>query len=403
MRARLVALSTTLLLLPALLAGCGDDDPSPSTAGAGAGAGTDSRGCVTSFDEGTDYYPTRSTLEHAKNFTITYEKAYQVVTVKEPYPDGKPESYVLYRCGTPKPELTGDLADAPRIETPIDSLYSGSTTHLPLLVDLDRTGILTGVSSAASVVNKDIRGRIDAGKVVEYAGNGQLDTEKVVTAAPDVLMTGGTDDPAYQKLRDAGIPVVANAEWLESDPLGRAEWVKFMAAFTGDEEKAGKVFDQIEADYDAIVDKVPDSKPVPTLIGTMYQGTWYMPSGGSYVGKLLADAGASYPWSGEKDTGSLELDFESVFTKSGDAKIWLADGEWKTRGDITAEDARYGQFAAFRDGQVWSNNLVIGAGGGNDYWERGVTRPDLVLGDLAAILHPDAFPNHTFAFYQQIK
>lgn len=39
-------------------------------------------------------------------------------------------------------------------------------------------------------------------------------------------MTGGTESGEYQTLRDAGIPVVANAEWLENDPLGRAEWVK---------------------------------------------------------------------------------------------------------------------------------------------------------------------------------
>lgn len=139
---------------------------------------------MTSFDEGTDYFPVHSTLEYAENFSISYEKAHQVLTVKQPYPDAEPESYVLYRCGTPEPELTGDLADAPRIEVPIQSLYSGSTTHLPLLVDLDRTDVLTGVSNASYVVNEEIRDRIGAGGVVEYAGGGQIDTEQVVAGAP---------------------------------------------------------------------------------------------------------------------------------------------------------------------------------------------------------------------------
>lgn len=397
MRARLVALSATLLIAPALLAACGEDDPSPTAASA-----PDARGCVTSFDTEKDYFPDHSALEYAKNFTVRYEKAYQVLTVREPYPDGKPESYVLYRCGTPEPEPGGDLAAAPRIEVPIESLYSGSTTHLPLLVDLDRKGVLTGVASGASVVDKDIRARLDADEVAEYAPGGQIDTERVVAAAPDVVMTGGTDAAEYKTLRDAGIPVVANAEWLESDPLGRAEWVKFMAALTGDEAKAAKVFGQIEADYQAIAAKVPGTDPTAALIGTMYQGVWYMPSGGSYVGKLLADAGASYPWADETDTGSLELDFEKVFTESGSAPVWLADGEWKTLADVTADDSRYGELAAVRDGQVWTNTLTVGPGGGNDYWERGVTRPDLVLGDLVAILHPDALSGHDFAFYKKI-
>lgn len=84
------------------------------------------------------------------------------------------------------------------------------------------------------------------------------------------------------------------------------------------------------------------------------------------------------------------------------APVWLADGEWRTLADVTADDERYGELAAVRDGQVWTNTLTIGPGGGNDYWERGVTRPDLVLGDLVAILHPDVLPGHDFAFYKKI-
>ncbi|WP_200902539.1 ABC transporter substrate-binding protein [Protofrankia coriariae] len=135
---------------------------------------------------------------------------------------------------------------------PIRSLYSASTTHLPLLTDLGRAEVLTGVANAASVVDAGIRGRIADGKVVEYAGGGQIDVEKVVTAQPDVLMTGGTDTPQYPAIRRAGGTVLANAEWLEGDPLGRAEWIKVMAALTGDEEKAAKVFEQITTDYTAI-------------------------------------------------------------------------------------------------------------------------------------------------------
>ncbi|WP_374690080.1 ABC transporter substrate-binding protein [Frankia sp. AvcI1] len=385
------------------LVACG----SSTTGGpAAAGAGTDSRGCVNHFNPDTDYFPEKSTFTRAKNVTLSYHKSYQVLTVKQPFPGGRPESYVLVRCGAPAPALTGDLAKAQRIEVPIRSLYSGSTTHLPLLVDLDRTDVLTGVASATTVVNADIRRRISEHKVTEYAAGGKINVEKVVTGHPDVLLTDGTDMPEYSAVRRGGVPVVADAEWLEGDPLGRAEWIKVMAALTGDEAKAAKVFDRIVGDYQAVARTVSDAHepPVAILPGSMYQGTWYMPSGASYVGRLLADAGASYPWSGSRDSGSLELAFEAVYAKAGTARIWLADGEWHTLGDATKEDTRYGTLAATRPGgQVWTNTLVIGPGGGNDYWERGVTRPDLVLGDLAAILHPDLAKNHTFAFYRRLS
>lgn len=379
------------------LAACGDaEQKAPATAAAGDG-------CIDTFDPNTDYFPVKSTLKYARNFTVTYEKSYQVLTVKQPISGGTPESYVLVKCGAPEPTLDGDLADAPRITVPIRSMYSASTTHLPLLTDLGRLDLLTGVANAKNVSGAEARARIDAGQVVEYAPGRQINAEKVVTEQPDILMTGGTDEGAYAGLRAAGITVVANAEWLENDPLGRAEWVKYMAAFTGDEAKAASVFDRIDGDYRAVAAKAASAPQVKVLPGQLSQGTWSVPSGGSYAGELIRDAGGTYPWIDEQVTGSLRVNFEQVYARSGDAAIWLAGAsDWRTHDDVRKADPRYAEFAAFKNDRVWSNNLAVGPGGGNDYWERGVTRPDLVLADLVAILHPDLMPGHVFAFYRQV-
>jgi iron complex transport system substrate-binding protein len=381
-----------------LLAGCGSGTPTV------ARPITDDRGCITSFDAGTDYFPDKSALRHAKNFSVRYEKSYQVLTVNEPTPGGKPESYVLVRCGAPDPQLPDELSGAPKVRVPIRTLYSASTTHLPLLVDLDKVDVLTGVSKASFVSGKEVLDRINAGTVTEYAPNQQVNVERVVAAQPDVLMTGGTDDPAYGPLRAAGIDVLANAEYLESSPLGRAEWIKYMAALTGSERRATEVLDRIERDYRTIAAKATNAVPkTPLVIGTMTQGVWYVASGGSYVGKLIADAGGSYPWEDDPKTGSLQLSFETVFAEAGAAPIWLViQAAWKSKEDALAGDPRYGELTAMKTGQVWSANKVLGPGGGNDYYERGVTRPDLVLADLVAILHPDLLPNHEFTFYQRL-
>jgi iron complex transport system substrate-binding protein len=325
-----------------------------------------------------------------------------VDTVKEPFPKGKPQSYVLVRCGAPRPDLTGDLADAPQIQVPIKSLFSASTTHLPLLSDLGRLDVLSAVAEKTYVTSPEVNARIADGRVAEYASGGTVNSEKVITSAPDVLMTQGTDDPAYPALRTAGIAVVANAEYLEATPLGRAEWLKVMAALTGTETQAEQVYAGIRSRYAEVARTARDAAPVQVLPGTMYQGTWYMPSGGSYVGKLLADAGGTYPFAADTSNGSLELGFESVFAKAGTAPTWLVTEQWKTTAEALKDDARYGQLSATKTGQVWSATKVIGPGGGNDFYERGVTRPDLVLGDLVAILHPDLAPKHEFAFYRPV-
>ncbi|ORV10135.1 ABC transporter substrate-binding protein [Mycobacterium celatum] len=351
-------------------------------------------GCITDFDPQADYFPDKSTIVDATNFTLSYHRSYQVLTVRQPYPNASPESYVLVRCGAPAPHLTGDLAHSQQITVPVTSLYSASTTHLGMLVELDRTDVVSGVATTANVVNPVLRQRIHAGKVAEYAPGGQVDVEAVVAAHPGVLVTAGTDDPSYARLRDAGVDVLADAEWLEATPLGRAEWVKVFAALTGTEKKAGELYGKLRGDYGKVAEKAAAARPVEVLSGTMHQGTWSMPAGGGYAGQLIVDAGGNYPWAGDTRTGSLQLNFESVYARAGHAPRWLVTSDWTTLDDALAADIRYGELTAVRTGQVWT--------AGTDYWERGVARPDLVLADLVAILHPELGPGHEFVFYRQV-
>ncbi|SDF31861.1 iron complex transport system substrate-binding protein [Lentzea fradiae] len=382
-------LALSVLLLLTFVAGCGSPAATPPAAA----------DCLTQFDPERDYFPVKSTVEHAKNFSLRYEKSYQVLTVEQPYPNAKPETYVLLRCGAPRP----DIEDATVVETPIRSLYSASTTHLPLLDDLGQIGVLTGVASSSLVMNEQARARIDAGQVTEYAPNFTVDTEKVVVGKPDLLMTSGYEEPQYAALRAAGIPVVANAEWLETTPLGRAEWLKVMAALTGQEQKAGEIFDRIEQDYRSVAEKAAGVQAKTEVVaGSLLQGTWNMPGGGTYGGTLLRDAGATYPWADPSSKNTLQLSFEEVYTKAGTATVWLTDSPWQTLEDARAADPRHAQLAAFGTGRVWTYHKLVSATGGNDYWERGVTRPDLVLSDLVAILHPDLMPGYETTFYRQV-
>lgn len=344
-----------------------------------------------------------STIEYAKNFSLRYEDGYQVLTVHQPSPGAPPESYVLIRCGA-DPQLPPELANAQKINVPIRSLYAGSTTHLPLLVDLDRLDVLTGVATAAYVTSPKVIERINAGAVVEYAPNEQFDVERVIAGKPDVLMTDGFDDPGYAPVRAAGIAVVANAEFLEPTPLGRAEWIKVMAALTGDEVRAAQVFDEIEArDTETAARAQRAGEQVPVVVGSMFEGVWAVPAGGSYLGQLIRDAGGTTPWQDDPSTGSLTLSFETVYAQAGQAPIWLSTQDWRSRADVLAADPRYGELAAMKTGQLWTANKSMGPSGGSDFYERGVTRPDLVLADLVAILHPDLAPGHEFTFYTRVQ
>jgi len=45
----------------------------------------------------------------------------------------------------------------------------------------------------------------------------------------------------------------------------------------------------------------------------------------------------------------------------------------------------------------------MGPTGGNDFWETGVIRPDLILSDLITIFHPDIMESDSLYFYQKVE
>ena len=107
-------------------------------------------------------------------------------------------------------------------------------------------------------------------------------------AAPDVLMTGGTDDPAYAQLRDAGIGVVANAEWLEATPLGPRRMDQGHGGADRYRRAGRRGLRRHPRGYLDVAAKAAAADPAPVLLGRMSQGTWYMSSGGSFMGRSSA-------------------------------------------------------------------------------------------------------------------
>jgi iron complex transport system substrate-binding protein len=310
---------------------------------------------------------------------------------------------VLLPCGAPAPALPPELAGAPVIEVPVRSVYAASTTQLPMIVDIGALDVLTGVGTPGFVSGAEVRARIDSGRVAGFATGGQIDVERVVAAAPDLLLGQGTDDPAFPTLREAGIPVLGWAEYLESGPLAQAEWIKVMGVLTGREAEAEQVFTAIETRYRELAALAAGaSGPVPVLAGQLYEGGWRVPTGGSTAGALLRDAGATWSEAGNAAPGGIPKDFESVYVADGAARTWIADGPWPTLADVVAADPRYAELTAVRSGEVWNRDRRIGPTGGNDLHERGVTHPDELLADLVAVLHPDLLPGHAFTYLRRV-
>ncbi len=348
----------------------------------------------------------RTTVDFAKGFTISYVPGGKVITILSPFEQKTTATrYLLIPRGAARP---AGYADAIVLETPIRTLVGLSSMHVALADFLGAADVLVGLGSFKYASAPRVRQRIAAGKLIEAGQGKELNNEQLITQHPDLVMATGWPGEGlarYQTLQAAGVPVMINSEWVESTPLGRAEWVKVMAALLNKEDVVNQKFGQVVRDYQrlAALGRRAARKP-RVVVGLPFKDVWHVPDADSYMAQFLRDAGATYQWDKTKSPqGSLALSFEAVAPVALTADYWLQTGTATTRAEIAAQDARYAAFAPFKSGRLYNNNRRTNAQGSNDYWESGAVRPDLVLSDLIKILHPELLPTWQLFYYQQVK
>ncbi len=345
------------------------------------------------------------TIDYAKNFTLEYKDGYKLLTVLTPWAGAsEPIQYALVPAGQPEP---GGIGDAIIVRTPVDSFVSLSTTYLPFLEQIDALESLVAVDSGAYIYNPDVQTWLEAGAVSEVGSGAMINVERLIDLNPDLIMTsasGFADYDSHPQLLEAGLNVVINSDYLEQDPLGRAEWGKFIAAFYEKEVEADRLFDEMVERYQtakALTSNLAERNSVFT--NTAYEGTWYMPGGESYIAILLADAGADYAFKDIEGSGAQPLDFEVVLEGAKEADYWINVGAIADLSSLAAMDARYMDFEAYQQGNVYTYSKRVSTLGAVDYFESGAAIPDVILMDLIKAFYPDLLPEHEFFFYQALQ
>ncbi|MCS6837196.1 MAG: ABC transporter substrate-binding protein [Anaerolineae bacterium] len=367
--------------------------------------------CVAEYDPDVDYFPDKVTITDAVNFSVEYFNNYKLVTVTNAFDGAEPFTYVLVQCGTPAPEADDFPVGTQFIEVPAGNIIAMSTTQLPHLTDLGLLDKLVGLDSFLFVNSPEVRQLINDGKLVEIGSGAEVNAELVLETDPDIVMTFGFNPStdAHPVLIQAGIFTALNAEWREPTPLARAEWIKYTALFYNAEARAEQVYADIVAAYDEarrLAASVPEAQRPVVLWNTYssFSESWSIPGAETYVGALIRDAGGIIALSDEAPQNSASLSFEAVYGGALEADVWVTNAFMvNTLDDLLALDSRYADFAAVKEGNVWNNSLDVNENGGNNYFEKGVTNPHLILRDLVAIFHPQLLPDHQFNFYLRLE
>ena len=337
-------------------------------------------------------------VHYADLLSITRHDGFTDVAVTNP---GTPPDCCTAICSCPRRRAACQPAaryggeDSPRKDT---GLLVGSRSALELLGALDRIG---GVCDLAYIKTPALLDRASQGKLVDAGNSMSPDIERVMELSPDAILLSPFENAGYGRIGKMGIPIIECADYLETSPLGRAEWIKLLGLLYGKEAEADSLFAQIEQRYNALKEQLEQSGSRPMVISELKSGSaWYMPGGKSYMARLFADAGGAYPWSDNGESGSIPLSFETVFNRAGEADIWLIKsfnvGQLSYRA-LQKEYAPYARFKAFRNHNIYGCNTAE-----CNYYEETPFRPDLLLQELAALFHPDRFPHYQLRYFQPL-
>lgn len=353
----------------------------------------------------SDSYPNSITL--AERVKIEKAEASVILTILNPWQgaSGINHVYNLVKRGDPIPP---GLDSSRVIFTPLKKIICMSTTHIAMISALGEDNTVKAVSGTGFIYSAKLLKRVSDGEIDDVGYDGNLNNELIIRIAPDLIMmygVGGESAGYVGKLKELGVKVLFNADYLEKNPLSKAEWIKVFGALYCKEELADSIFKSETKSYDSIrfyIDQNIHYRP-KVMLGLPYKDTWYISPGNSFISRLISDAGGDYLWKDTESAVSMPFGIENVYLKALNADYWLNTGAAKTKNEISSVDKRLEDLPCFKLGHLYNNNNRLTEAGGNDYWESGSVYPHIILKDIASILHPELFLHYQSVYYRNIK
>ena len=333
------------------------------------------------------------------------------------------------------------------VRTPVERSAVFIAPHCQLMYELGCQQAIRGVCDLNYINIPDVRKRAaSAGNASSekassgnaFAGNGSSgnasaqnsivdcgssmapDIERIIALKPEAILVSPFENSGgYGKLDKLRIPLIEAADYMESSPLGRAEWMKFYgmlfgkdknisttAAGKASEAAAGKaseatlpascelradsLFAQIEKEYlklKAEAGKLP--KGLSILTERKTGGVWYVPGGQSTIGILLKDANARYIFSDDQHSGSLPMSPEQILAKGNQVDVWAFKyfgGAPLSQVQLLQEYDGYKALAAFSRGNIYQVDTST-----VPYFELTSFHPELLLREFIILAHGSRF------------
>lgn len=368
-------------------------------------------------------------MKYAELLTIVKHNdgAYTEAIIENPWKKGTTlHKYILVPKGNEGDETVARLKDDIRenatlqmgshcdiVRTPLESNVVFTAPHCQLMYELGCKNAITGVCDKDYINIPDIKERVklsdgkastsDTDKVIIDCGSSmQPDIERIIALKPEGLLISPFENSGgYGKLDKLHIPIIETADYMETSPLGRAEWMKFYGLLFKSEERSDSLFSSIEKEYLALkaeAAKLPQGLSI--LTERKMGSVWYVPGGKSTMGILLKDANAKYIFADDTHSGSLAYGPERILSKGTQIDVWAFKyfgGKALSKNDLLAEYEGYKVLKAFNSNSIYQVDTST-----QPYFELTSFHPEILLREFIILAHPKATQFGKLRFYQHL-
>lgn len=368
-------------------------------------------------------------MKYAELLTIVKHNdgAYTEAIIENPWKKGTTlHKYILVPKGKEGDETVARLKDDIRenatlqmgshcdiVRTPLESNVVFTAPHCQLMYELGCKNAITGVCDKDYINIPDIKERVklsdgkastsDTDKVIIDCGSSmQPDIERIISLKPEGLFISPFENSGgYGKLDKLHIPIIETADYMETSPLGRAEWMKFYGLLFKSEERSDSLFSSIEKEYLALkaeAAKLPQGLSI--LTERKMGSVWYVPGGKSTMGILLKDANAKYIFADDTHSGSLAYGPERILSKGTQIDVWAFKyfgGKALSKSDLLAEYEGYKALKTFNQNSIYQVDTST-----QPYFELTSFHPEILLREFVILAHPKATQFGKLRFYQHL-
>lgn len=312
---------------------------------------------------------------------------------------------------------TGARCTTDTVRTPVERSAVFIAPHCQLMYEMGCQQAIRGVCDLDYINIPDVKKRAALSgntsaqnPIVDCGSSMAPDIERIIALKPEaILLSPFENSGGYGKLDKLHIPIIEAADYMESSPLGRAEWMKFYGMLFGNEEgrvkreegksngisgscepKADSLFAKIEKEYLKLkVEAAGYPKGLSILTERKTGNLWYVPGGQSTIGILLKDANARYIFEDDQHSGSLAMSPEQILAKGKQVDVWAFKyfgGAPLSQAQLLQEYDGYKALAAFNRGNIYQVDTST-----VPYFELTSFHPELLLREFIILAHGERF------------